>query len=91
MEVWRNVHSTSANHFFAQVAGAPCMRFHGQGVASEGVRFDHVAGQGAEHGADWCGGRHCDLKSRCLVGLSVDLVVQGTDWSVDVPNVWSIV
>ena len=31
----------------------------GDGVAGEGVGLCHLAGPGAEHGADWCCGGHC--------------------------------
>lgn len=33
----------------------------GDRVASEGVRLGHLARPGADHGADWCCGRHSDL------------------------------
>jgi hypothetical protein len=48
----RDVHCASSDKALAEVAGAPGVRSHGDRVAGEGVRLDHVAGDGAEHGAD---------------------------------------
>jgi hypothetical protein len=47
-----NVHCAGSNETLAQIACAPRVRGHGDGAAGEGVGFDHVAGEGAEHGAD---------------------------------------
>jgi hypothetical protein len=43
----------------------------GDGVAGEGVGFCHLAGPGAEHGADWCCGGHCDVLYLQVAGLDV--------------------
>jgi hypothetical protein len=48
----KDVHCACADKALAQVAGAPGVRGHGDGVAGKGVGLDHVAGDGTEHGAD---------------------------------------
>jgi hypothetical protein len=43
----------------------------GDGVAGEGVGFCHLAGPGAEHGADWCCGGHCGVLYLQVAGLDI--------------------
>jgi hypothetical protein len=46
-----DLHSTCLNHLLCKITGAPCMWCHGNGVAGEGVWFDHAAGDAAPHEA----------------------------------------
>jgi hypothetical protein len=44
-----DLHSTCLYYFLGEVAGAPCVGSHGDGIAGEGVGFYHTAGDAAPH------------------------------------------
>jgi hypothetical protein len=56
----KDVHCARSNESLAQVTGSPRVRSHGDGVSCKGVGLHHVAGDGAEHGADLGCRRHCE-------------------------------